>query len=401
MPDHAPDHCEEPVYGTAIPLDLGAGSNRANDDLLRQLHSHGQGRGTLVSVIDTGSSAPGITGDRGHCQLHGTAVSNVISTMAPEATIVSWHMPTNPKSTHGASPLALVHNIDRALSYAADNGISRHIINISMIACDDHPAIRFAIEHAQATGALIVASAANRGQCEGSQQAYPAALPGVLAISAIETLGSARAGNIAPGSLDINRVPAHYADLTTPIDIFAPGGPVSAVLELPGEDADSPPRRETVIGGDDPFMGTSFAAPVVAGTAALAWEHAPQLGAAIIGSLLIQSAQPGGENPVTHAPALILNPLTAVTATKTYATALAAAQPVPASAETNAVTTWADATPTLPTVPPHPSYLLAAVLVAVVSAAVIVTTVLRARPAESIPPSGKSAMTLHATSAGS
>lgn len=157
-----------------------------------------------------------------------------------------------------------------------------------------------------ADNALVVAPIGNMGQCDAGTATFPASLPGVLSVGAVEgdtTMGAGGAGSTggstaastaggggspgeqpAPAVLNSGRVPAAYGLAGVPADIYAPGGPVVAQV------GDGPP----VVGSPEPFIGTSFAAPVVSGVAAMVWQLRPELTAAEVTGLLRETAQPGG-----------------------------------------------------------------------------------------------------------
>ncbi|MEY8566095.1 S8 family serine peptidase [Corynebacteriaceae bacterium 7-707] len=271
---HAQPRCDQPVFGDPIPLDVALP------------HDLSTGVGVGVAVVDTGAAAPGVIadrpGDRDRCLLHGTAVAGTLRTVAPGSRVVSVRQGDG---GHDTTVADLVTALDRARAGAADHGV--RVVNISVIACDDTAELREAVAAAEEAGLLLVAAAGNTGQCQDGRTPYPAALPGVLTVGGVDARHR--------DDLDAGRRPADYSVPGDWVDLHAPGGPVSALLEGPVHDRGGAgtPRTRTVVGDPSPFTGTSFAAPVVAGTAALVWQIRPEFTAAQVRSLLVDTAEQG------------------------------------------------------------------------------------------------------------
>lgn len=416
--------CDQPISGPRLPLDVDLG----------QSLGIANGHGVTIAIIDTGSATPTSRGDRDHCVLHGTAVASVASTVAPGATITAYRHSERPEEADGTVK-TLVRAIDRAVHDKAK------IINISMVACTDTVALRDAIGRAVKSGALVVASAGNRDQCEPGQSAYPAALPSVLSVGAVEKRIPAEvrdghpespgsAGHNAPhahpaapaakGATPANQtgieapaqtsnpdngaVPAEYSMPAEHIDIYAPGGPVSARLRT--KDG----ATHTIIGGPDPFQGTSFASPVVAGTAALVWQLWPGATPSQIRQLLEATSIPGGADGATAKPVKVVSPARAVSATLEKTSANPEQNPNGDSTTTNPGGGSAGRNPSedftgnsaaiVSAQPPNPvatDYRVAVGLGAVLALAVIIAVVARALSSDNNPPSGNPATTRQGT----
>lgn len=268
-PAQAQQRCDEPLVGDVLPVDVALP------------HDLSTGHDVGVAVVDTGASAPGVVterpGDRDHCLLHGTAVTGVLRTVAPGARVVSVRQGDGSNTTVAD----LVDALDRARTTASEHGV--RILNVSVVACEDTAELRRAVDAVEREGLLLVAAAGNAGQCRDDQAPYPAALPGVLTVGGVD----AREPDTDPGTdPDAGRRPADYSVPGEWVDLHAPGGPVSATLQTDGTD-------RTIVGDPAPFSGTSFAAPVVAGTAALVWQLRPELSAAEVRALLVDTAEQG------------------------------------------------------------------------------------------------------------
>ncbi|STC69665.1 S8 family serine peptidase [Corynebacterium pilosum] len=269
---------------------------------LGPLHDLATGAGTTVAVIDTGVTphpqlsqlVPGadfVTPAAPHplhdCDGHGTVVAGIIGGadygVAPDARIVairqtSGHFRIDPDDSGSAGSLAsLADAIHDALNHQAD------VINISVVSCVspstrvDDAILRDALARAEDAGAVVVAAAGNiTDDCPDGSFVYPAHLPTVVAVAA----------------RDGDYTLANYS-VTTPEDqpaVSAIGMP-EAALSPTGEGfaAGIYPRAQA---GLEVFAGTSFAAPVISGTAALLQERFPEESPAQLRQRLIRAAEP-------------------------------------------------------------------------------------------------------------
>jgi membrane-anchored mycosin MYCP len=173
---------------------------------------------------------------------HGTKVAGIIAArphedtgfvgLAPEATII----PIRQNDEYGSGTVAsLARSVDHAVAQGAD------VINISQDSeqqLSDDSALAQAIDAALDADIVVIASAGNEGADGRRRETYPAAYDGVLAVAASDR-NNERAPFSQPGDF---------------VGIAAPG--VDMVSTVPG-------------GGQCVDNGTSFAAPYVAGVAAL------------------------------------------------------------------------------------------------------------------------------------
>jgi subtilisin family serine protease len=167
---------------------------------------------------------------------HGTMVAGLVRLVAPTARI----MPLKP---FGGDGKATRFNVIRAIYFAAAKGA--RVINLSLGFETSSPEMELAIRTVSAQGVVCIASAGNRGL---ETMAYPAGYK--------ESIGVASTNLLDQRSLfsnygdDLVRVAAPGEGLIAPY----PGGRYAAV------------------------WGTSFSAPLVAGTVALMIAVKPQLG---------------------------------------------------------------------------------------------------------------------------
>jgi subtilisin family serine protease len=229
-----------------------------------------KGTGAVIAVIDTGI-------DRTHKDLdskvvgrydavyggsyvvdedgHGTLVASVAAAETNNkqgVAGVGYHAKLLVARVDDEYGLIWSDAVSRGIRWAADKGAD--VINLSLgssIVTDD---VVSAVAYAQSRGAVVVAAAGNEGT---DDPRYPAALPGVIAVGATD--GSSRAAFSSYGPW---------------VDVAAPG--VSIVGAVPGGYAI----------GD----GTSFAAPIVAGQAALIRSKKQSLSVAGVRSAIVASA---------------------------------------------------------------------------------------------------------------
>ncbi|MDG4532780.1 type VII secretion-associated serine protease mycosin [Streptomyces sp. AV19] len=272
---------------------------RAQEWALDALHAQEawrttRGAGVTVAVLDTGVDAthpdlrgrvlPGKDlvgfgaerGDRSWAR-HGTAMAGIVAGrghgpgdgdgvvgVAPEARILPVRVileegdPARSRA-RGARGSALAEGI----RWAADHGAD--VINLSLgddsASAHPDPGEDAAVRYALARGAVVVASAGNGGG-HGDRVSYPAAYPGVIAVTAVDRYGGRAAFSTR----------RWYAT------VAAPG--VDVVI--------ADPDRRYYEG-----WGTSAAAAFVSGAAALLRSAHPGLGPERVRRLLVETARGG------------------------------------------------------------------------------------------------------------
>ncbi len=182
--------------------------------------------------------------------------------------------------------------ISEAIVYAANNGAK--IINLSLGGRGITQMERLAVKHAQNKGALVVVAAGNSGAAAANYA--PAGLDGVVTVAAT----------------DRNDKRAGFSNWGPAVNIAAPG---VDVLSLRGRDTDLlahiPDVKyevgQGIVGEDRAYFrasGTSFAAPIVAGTASYLLSVFPDLSADELRRMLLNSADdidtPGVDNYTGH-----------------------------------------------------------------------------------------------------
>ncbi len=297
---------------TAIAADPRPDRNQLTDLIdLSRVWQLTRGAGQRVAVIDTGVSrhrrlpdvVPGgdyvSTGDGTQdCDAHGTLVAGIIAAatdseddsfngVAPEATLISIRQSSAKFAPAGDRSRAGVGDVDtmaKAVRTAADLGAS--VINISSVACVpvgsalDDRALGAALAYAvDVKNAVVVAAAGNTG---GSAQCPP------------------QRSDATWETLTVAVSPAWYDDYVLTVgSVNAEGTPSAFTLAGPWVDVAAPGEAVTSLGAE-PVSGTSYAAPVVSGLAALIRARFPALTARQVMQRIEQTAHhpPAGRDPL-------------------------------------------------------------------------------------------------------
>ncbi|MEU7029822.1 S8 family serine peptidase [Streptomyces sp. NPDC046275] len=244
------------------------------------------GKGITVAVIDTGvdSTLPELRGkvlpgrnfdtggpgrvDDKDTDRHGTNMALAIAGsganggvkgIAPDAVI----LPVKTGAFVGTGWKTFYEGV----RYAVDSGA--RVINISFSGVADEAQARewqTVVDYAVQKGALVFAGSGNDGR--ERHNAYPASVPGVVAVGAVDTKGKV----------------ATFSDYGSYVDLAAPG------VEIPGRCTDD--RTEYCIG-----RGTSQATAIASGTAALIWSAHPDWTANQVLRVMMETAGHNGPVP--------------------------------------------------------------------------------------------------------
>ena len=205
---------------------------------------------------------------------HGTAVAGIVGAHTDDGQGIAslgWQTKVLSIGVLDECGIGSASAISRAVRYAVDNGA--RVVNLSLSG-DANPALADAVAYARQHGVLVVAAAGNEGS---EAPAYPAAYPGVVAVASTD----AEAGGISP-----------FSNTGPWVDIAAPGQDVLSTASG---------------GGYGQFSGTSFAAPLVAATAALVLARHPEWDGGDVDVRLARSARhvAGVDVPVLDAGAAV------------------------------------------------------------------------------------------------
>jgi subtilisin family serine protease len=170
-----------------------------------------------------------------------------------------------------------------AIVWAVDHGA--RIVNLSLGGRTTSRAERTAVDYAVDHGVLLVAAAGNEYQ-QGNPVEYPAALIQPVGSNGVGGRGLVVAASNATGA----RAP--FSTTGSFVSLAAPGVNVLGAVAstAPGASYGRVPLPGSLAGSYGVGSGTSYAAPQVAGTAALVWGVNPLLSAAQVAQILKSTA---------------------------------------------------------------------------------------------------------------
>ncbi|GAA2550536.1 type VII secretion-associated serine protease mycosin [Pseudonocardia hydrocarbonoxydans] len=299
----SPRSCTPPASGPPASTDP-APARRLQ---LAAAHRIATGAGTLIAVIDTGVAPHPRLGDRlrgggdyltggdglDDCDGHGTAVAGLLAAspsaddevvgIAPGAEVLSIRQSspsyTVPAADGRQRPAGDVATLAEAVVLAVRSGAD--VVNVSEAVClpPDRAAVEgaelhAALRYAEDAGVVVVAAAGNAGVglCAepGADAGAQVSLPGWY-----DEL-------VAVGATGPDDAAAPFTVGGRWVDLAAPGTGMRSLAVDGGVTA-------------DPVAGTSFAAPLVAGLAALVRERFPELTAAqVVDRILATARRPAG-----------------------------------------------------------------------------------------------------------
>jgi subtilisin family serine protease len=247
-----------------------------------------------IAIVDTGAdvSAPDLarrspetwntrtsSSDVRDVNGHGTFVTSLVAASSGDAQLLVIKAGSDGGSFTDVDEAA-------AIRYAVDHGA--RIVNLSVGGPRTSVTERGAVRYALAHGVLLVTAVGNEHQ-SGNPVEYPAAL--------LQPLGSDGVGGagLAVTASTSNGRRATFANTGSWVSLAAPGEHVLADVSASSPTLTYP---RTVLPGVDGLFGfgsgTSFAAPLVAGAAALVWAADPSLTAQQVAALLKETASGAG-----------------------------------------------------------------------------------------------------------
>lgn len=217
---------------------------------------------------------------------HGTKVAGIVGANTNNGTGVAaldWNTKIMPLQVLDDDGTGYTSDVTAAIYYAVDNGAQ--VINMSLGAYANDPALKTAVNYALSHDVVIVAAAGNCGDGTGAEcagvpagtVAYPASFASVIAVGAT-TSGDQRAS---------------FSSFGPSLDVSAPG------YNFPASTSWSADNQTSLYSGA--LYGTSFASPMVASLAALIKSIRPSTSVADVTALIDATAtKPSTMNGVMY-----------------------------------------------------------------------------------------------------
>jgi serine protease AprX len=247
--------------GIAI-IDSGVSASPDFGNRLVQVRLSGQdgslddvsGHGTLVAGIAAGSSADG--------RYKG---------IAPGATVYAVNVARNGTSVFSSDVIS-------GLNWVFENAHTYNIRVVNLSVSETTPTsykqslLDLAVERLWASGVLVVVAAGNTGMNPGSVDYAPANDPLVFTVGGMDDKGTAK---LADDDIATFSARGTTMDGFVKPDLLAPGRRIASILPSGSALDAQAPAANRVAGGYATISGTSFAAPQVAGAAAVLFQENP------------------------------------------------------------------------------------------------------------------------------
>ncbi|MBB2771016.1 MULTISPECIES: type VII secretion-associated serine protease mycosin [Mycolicibacterium] len=284
-----------------------------------------RGAGQTVAVIDTGVARhrllprlmPGgdyvSTGDgTDDCDGHGTLVAGIVAAtgeftgVAPDAALLGIRQSSNKfgaADDPGVTGYGDVQTLATAVRAAADLGAT--VINVSSVAClaaadalDDRAlgaALAYAVDVRNAVVVTAAGNVGGPGQCP-TQNATQPGRPDWQSVESVASPAWYDDLVLTVGSVRTDGAPSEFSLAGPWVDVAAPGEHVVSL----DPDGDGLVDALSTADGDASIAGTSYAAPVVSGVAALVRSRWPHLTARQVMQRIEDTAHrpPAGWDPV-------------------------------------------------------------------------------------------------------
>jgi serine protease len=225
---------------------------------------------------DDNDAQAGLTNPSGEAVDHGTMVAGTIGATANNSlggAGMNWAAQIMPLQIFSDDGEAYTSHVVEAIEYAVDNGAQ--IVNLSLGTNAVDGALLAAVQYAAANDVLVVAAS---GNCIGSSDSFCTVLP-----DAGRMLYPANfSETLSVGATTSTDTRASFSSYGSELDMVAPG---VATGPVPWYTSDEPTSAYATA------SGTSFAAPMTSGVAALALAENPTLTRNDLFTILTESAQ--------------------------------------------------------------------------------------------------------------
>jgi serine protease AprX len=236
----------------------------------------------------------GIIAGRGPKAVAGQYVSDKTNFlgMAPDARLLSIKV----AESNGAADVSqVIAAIDWLVQHRKDNGLNVRVLCLAYGTDSDQSyltdPLAYAVEQAWKAGIVVVAAAGNTGFAKQGSLTNPAYDPFVIAVGAIDPKGTVtKSDDVVASFSSVGLTGMGGGGGSRPVDVVAPGKSIVS-LRVPNSYVDA---NYSSTGGVSAGLfrgsGTSQAAAVVAGAAALVLQKQPTLTPAQVKRLLRDSA---------------------------------------------------------------------------------------------------------------
>jgi len=230
------------------------------------------GHGTFMASLIAGRDASTVTDKKCARCLNSSLYSDPgrFTGVAPDARIIDVKV----GASDGAADVSqVIAAIDWVVQHAKDPGFNIRVLNLSFGADSNQSylidPLAFAAEQAWRRGIVVVASAGNEGKTQ-DELASPAYDPFVIAVGGLDSHGTMVRDDDSVAEF------AQNGTVARPVDVVAPG--VSTIgVRVPGSFVDNLPNNLGKVGTRfQRGSGTSQAAAIVSGVAALVVQKNPK-----------------------------------------------------------------------------------------------------------------------------
>lgn len=231
----------------------------------------------FVDNDDNPTDVPFVSGNM-KGRSHGTHVAGTIAAVTNNGAGVAgvnWAAEILPVRVLDGNGSGSYSRIAEAIIWSVDHGAD--VINMSLSGNNEPgPVLRSAVQYALARGVAIVAAAGNSANYTGTDPEYPAALPGVISVSAVGG----------------NNEPAYYSNYGPDVAVAAPGGSMfNNQIISTGYNVAYPNVFDSYL----LMQGTSMAAPHVTGVVSLLLAARGSMPPAEIAALLRDTSHDLGD----------------------------------------------------------------------------------------------------------
>jgi len=274
------------------------------------------GKGVGIAVIDSGVTPsadfgsrlvqvrlPGQPGSLDDAQGHGTLVAGIAAGSSPDGRFVGIAPAANVYAINVSRGTSVYSSdVVTALNWVFENAHANNIRVVNLSLSETAPSsykqniLDLAVERLWASGVVVVAAAGNNGASPTAVDFAPAHDPLVLSVGALDDKGTENHTDDTLASFSARGTTSDGYDKP---ELVAPGRLVGSIL-TPGSLLDSlAPAANRLTPGYAKISGTSFAAPQVAGAAAIIFQAHPDWSPDEVKYALIERAKSLGRNDIT------------------------------------------------------------------------------------------------------